>query len=54
MRVVYVIGYAKCTQTPKIIPYPGFRYTLPVPMVRWVHVLYLIPLVCIPFSTGAI
>ncbi len=35
-------------------PYPGFRYTLPVPTVRWVHFLYLKPLVCIPFSTGAI
>ncbi len=33
-------------------PYPGFRYTLPVPTVRWVHFLYLKPLVCIPFSTG--
>ncbi len=27
-RVVYVIGCTKCTQTPKIIPYPGIRYTL--------------------------
>ncbi len=36
-RVVHVIGYTKCTQTPKIIPYSGFRYTLPVPMMRWVH-----------------
>jgi len=53
-RVVYVIGYTKCTQTPKIIPYPGFRYTLPVPTVKWVHFLYLKLLVCIPFSTGAI
>ncbi len=35
-RVVYVIGYTKCTQTPNIILYPGFRYTLPVPMVKWV------------------
>ncbi len=35
-------------------PYPGFRYTLPVPTVGWVHFLYLKPLVCIPFSTGAI
>ncbi len=52
-RVVYLIGYTKCTQTPKIIPYPGFRYTLPVPTVRWVHFLYLKPLVWIPFSTGA-
>jgi hypothetical protein len=52
--VVYVFGYSKCTQNPKIIPYPGFRYTLPVPTVRWVHFLYLKPLVCIPFSTGAI
>ncbi len=24
-------------------PYPGFRYTLPVPTVRWVHFLYLKP-----------
>ncbi len=35
-------------------PYPGFRYTLLVPMVRWLHFLYLKPLVCIPFSAGAI
>ncbi len=35
-------------------PYLGFRYTLPVPTVRWVHFLYLKLLVCIPFSTGAI
>ncbi len=52
-HVVYVIGYTKCTQTPEIIPYPGFRYTLLVPRVKWVHFLYLRPLVCIPFSTGA-
>jgi hypothetical protein len=30
-------------------PHPEFRYTLPVPTVRWVHFLYLKPLVCIPF-----
>jgi hypothetical protein len=35
-------------------PYLGFRYTLSVPTVRWVHLLYLKPLVCIPFSTEAI
>jgi hypothetical protein len=35
-------------------PYPRFRYTLLVPTVRWVHFLYLKPLVCIPFSIGAI
>jgi hypothetical protein len=54
--VVYVLGYTKCTQTLKIIPYPGFRfrYTLPVPTVKWVHFLYLKPLVCILFSMGAI
>jgi hypothetical protein len=40
-RVVYVIGYTKCTQTPKILSYLGCRYTLPVPMVKWVHFLYL-------------
>jgi hypothetical protein len=27
-RVVYVIGYTKCTQTPKIIPY-HYSYELP-------------------------
>jgi hypothetical protein len=32
-----------------MVPYPGFRYTLPVPTVRWVHLLDLKPLVCIPF-----
>jgi hypothetical protein len=52
--VVYVIGYPKCTQSPTIIPYPGFRYTLPGPTVKWVHFLYLKPLVCILYSTGAI
>jgi hypothetical protein len=36
-----------------VLPYPGFRFTLPVPMVRWVHLLYLKLLVCIPFATGA-
>jgi hypothetical protein len=53
-HVVYVIGYTKCTQTPKIIPYQGFRYTLLVIMVKWAHFMYLKPLVCILFSTGAI
>ncbi len=32
----------------------GLRYTLPVPTVKWVHLLYLKQLVCIQFSTGAI
>jgi hypothetical protein len=36
-----------------IKPYPGFGYTLPVPMVKWVHNLYLKP-VCILNSPVAI
>ncbi len=32
--------------TYDMVTYPGFRYTLMVPMVRWVHFLYLKPLVC--------
>jgi hypothetical protein len=28
-------------------PYPGFRYTLPVPAVKWAHFLYLKPFVCV-------
>ncbi len=35
-------------------PYPGLRYTLPVPTLKWVHFLYLKLLVCIPFYIGAI
>jgi hypothetical protein len=34
---------------PTLIPYPGFRYTLLVPTVKWVHFLYLKPSVCILF-----
>ncbi len=42
------------TKQNRTSPYPGLRYTLPVPTVKWVHFMYLKPLVCILNSTGAI
>ncbi len=52
-RIVYVSSTTILIPTSSTIPYPGFRYTLLVPTVKWVH--FFVPkTIGILFSTGAI